>query len=640
MNQKSKKVTYRWAYLLSYFLFQLSCQIQRLKEPLGQNQEVLGEFELTTRELPPPRIKLLKDDTIALYLFDFSSYPKLKNGVSVSFKYIFSREEPFYTFKENKNQANLSYVVVYANKIKSLKPVQFSYRITAIFAQKNNTRSSYQEYNFTMLVVDKYKTTNFNFENFQEGFTLRMRSNDTTVTFPMNSDDIIGNNMNVTFQQIDEKPSQIPRVSVNISPRVTIKNVSYYKRAINSNIIAALGTSLTSDVVIRQRTDNPLLFKLNFMSYDISGNKDIFESPIFTNLEFIRSMRINRYTHVITLNSETRRANLIIFLLKMSHKDPLPLTRLFYPDFKVVYHRVGRVMYDSSYAWRNFLEIWVFKLEKFKSAVKDGKKFWEQNVKIWAIFLPDQSIKFLGGFSLADLKAQLDAKFDQVKSYANITCTKIEIFSRHRGVLGCLLSPANSNKLDSPDQSLEVFINIEILMGKRGGFYIKVEDMMTSVNPQGQKVKSVCLVNFWHTEDSHTKQKHMIKPFAVVYHDEGNGYYMKSQAKEWVELIKDSEIDRGFDLKNTLCHSDSKTMILEFQKELKKKRKIKKELKERTWSKSVTYFIKLDSVYRGNDRIVTKVEKDVAFDKKTPSDLRPHLRQRDRALGLWNHWSN
>ena len=613
MRQKQKISPMSRACWLSCFLFHLSCQIQRLEESTAQDQAVLNEYQLTTRQLPPPRIKLLKDDTIALYLFDFSSYPRIKNKVTVEFGFKFSTQDSFYTFHENKNQPNLSYVLIYANKIATKEPVEFGFIVTANFTLKGNTKTSSQEYNTSIQVIDKFKTTKTNFLNFEEGFTFEMRSDDTDVVFPMNSDDIVGNNMNVSFQQIGDETSKSPKVSVNISPRVTIQNASYYKRTLNSNIVAALGTSLTSDVVIRQRIDKPSLFELNFMSYDILGNKNIFEAPVFIDLEFIKSMRINRYTHFITFNAEKTQAYLIIFLLKMTPKDPLPLTRLFYPDFKVVYRKIGTVMYDTSYAWRNFQEIWVFKLQK-PTRVKGDPQTWEQRVAIYGILLQGQSSRVMGDFTLAGLKAQLDAKFDISKAYANITCTKIEVFSRDRGVLGCRMISVG---LDKKNKILEVFVSIQIMSAQKGRYDIEVEDMMTSMNPQGRLVESVSLINFWHNEDSNTKQKHLMKPFVVVYHDEGAGYYMKSQSSEWIELMKESEMEKGLNLKDTLCNWESSTLILEFQKELEKKRKIHEEVKEITWSKSVTYFINLGSPYQGNNRVLTRVEQDVAFDKKT-----------------------
>ena len=609
---------------LSFLLFRLSLQQESQKESFdqGQDQGVLKGYQLVTRQLPPQRIKLLKDDILCLYLFDYTSYPHIEKNKTVDFAFKFKGEGPFYTFHENKNQPNLSYVLISASKIKTHKPVQLSYTITANFTvkQKNKTKraSCFIQYNMTVQVIDKYKASKANIENFEEGFTFRMRSNDTDVLFPVNADDIFGNNMNVSLKQIDENSSQTPEVGVKISPRVTIQNQSYYQRSHNSRIVSSIGTSLTSAVVIRQRIDKPWLFRLNFMSYDMFGNINIFASPIFNQLELVNSMKINSYTHILTLNTEHKEAYMLMFLLKMSPKDPLPLTRLFYPEYKLVYYQIGSPMYDSSYSWKNFENIWVFKLEK-STVVRQSKggSILEQKVKIFQIFLPEQSIQTIGDFSLNGLKSQLDAKFDLTRSFADIKCRKIEMFTRVRGVLGCLLLPSNSQRKPPNQKSLEVFISINLKRDREKRFTFEVQDMVTSINPEGKHLDAVCLINFWQSETTKAKQEYLIKPFALVYHDQGAGYYMKSQTNQWIELMKDTEISQEFTLKDTFCQFESKTLILEFQKELKKKRKIYKELKKRTWSKSVTYLINLDSAYRGDNRIIKRVEKHVAFGHKT-----------------------
>ena len=622
-DQKSKQKWTTRTYWLSFFLFKLAYQYQNLTASNDRDQTIINGYTLTTRQLPPKNIKLLTKDILVLNLFDYTTHRALLENMTVAYQFKFLNNDSFYTFQENKNQPNLSHVVLYASKLTQKDQVNLSYTISATFNLNNKTKNDSKEYKMTIQLIDKDNVTKANFENFEEGFTFRMRSNDTNVIFPMNSDHIFGNDMNLTVRQINEESSKTPRIKVDIAPRSTIQNASFYEKSFRSKMVAGLGISLTSDVVIKQRLDKPSLFQVHFTSYDMFGNLHQLESPIFNDLEFIISMKINAYTHIATLNTENKEGYMLIFILKMSPRDPLPLTRLFYPDYKLVYYQIGPPIYDTSFSWRNVQVIWVFKLQKDTlGRGVSGDYFWEQKVVIFSIFIPDQSMRIKGEFSLAALKEQLDAKFDLDKRYTNITCTKIETFSRFRGMLGCQLLSSNSDQKGSKDESLEVFISIRMWKNNTGKFNFEVEDMMISINPQGKQVKAACLINFWQNEDSKSKEKHLIKPFRVVYYDEGSGYYMKSQTNEWIELIKESEIDQGFKLKNTMCHYSSEKLILEFQKELKIKRKVEQELIKRTWSKSVTYFINLNSAYRGNDRLFIKIEKDIAFDRNTNQFLR------------------
>ena len=615
--KKPKRISLNIIYWISCFLYKFGYQVQMMEDSKEEDERLLNGYQLTTRQLPPSRILLLKDDILVLYLFDYTSHPPLKDEVTADFYFNFVNQYPFYTFHENKNQPNLSYVLIDANKITTKDPVPLSYSLSATFNLNNKTKNDSKEYKMTIQLIDKDNVTEANFENFEEGFTFRMRSNDTNAIFPMNSDHIFGDKMNLKVKQIDEESSKTPKIEVKIGPRSTIHNVSFYKKFLNSRIIDAMGLSLKSDAVIRQRTDKPSLFKLDFFTYDSFGNLNNIESLIFDDLELVKTMKINAYTHVTTLNSGKHDSYMVIFILKVGPRDPLPITRLVYPNYKLVYYKIGLSMHDSSYSRKNFQVIWVYKLQKFTRS--NSSETWEQNVYIYGIYLSDQSIRQVGMFRLAGLKGQLDAKFEVAKAYANITCTKIEVFSRFRGVLGCQLLPSQSGQQASENEPLEVFISIQMIMASESRkFSFVVEDIITSTNPQGEHIKASTLINFWHTENTRSNEKFLIKPFALIYYRQGDGYYMKSHTSEWIELIKGSEMEEGFQLMNTMCHSDSKTLILEFQKQLKKKRAIPQDTVKRTWSKSLTYFLNLDSKYRGNDRIITNIDKDLPIDKETP----------------------
>ena len=579
----------------------------------------LDEYGLETRQLPPKNIWLLNHDILAVYLFDYTSYPKLKDKVAVEFEYQFFNNMSFYTFHENKNQQNLSYFLINATKIATTEPISFDYRVTATFTLNNKSKKDTKEYHTAVQVIDKYAPSRSNFQNFEEGFTMRMRSNDTNFTFPMDSDDIFGNNINnLTFKQIDQNSSEAPKINFKISPRVQIFNQSFYKRFEKIRLVKSLGIGLSSDICIEQRIDKPSLFSLKFLSYDMFGNVETIKRLIFIDLEIVSTMKLNTYTFIVTLNTENKRSFMVVAMLKMNPKDPLPLTRLFYPDYKLVYYETGGPLYSSSFSWRSIKKVSVYKLEKPSlSRGEDFDLFWEQKVTVYAIYLPDQSKTWLGEFSLKGVKSQLHSKFNLSNEYSNMTCKSIETFSRLRGLLGCELFTNAKAQSPTENTSIEVFINIQIYEKIRGEFTIIVEDLIRTSDPGGKHMMATCVNNFWHSVDSKSEEKYFIKPFNIIFHEEGEGYFMRSQSQEWIELIRESEIEEGLILKNTICQENSKKLILEFQKELKIKKTINQELTNLTWSKSVTYFLSMDSKYRANDRVFEVVEKEVPFSQDT-----------------------
>ena len=395
-----------------------------LKQQESKNL-ILKEYDLIIRQFPPPNIKLLRNDVLVLYFFDYISHPPLKNNVTVDFNYTFFSNGSFYSLHQNRETPDLSHLVINASKINGTKPISLKFKITAIFKEGNNTKNVEKFFSTLIQVLDQDEPTKANFENYEEGFTLRMRSNDTNFTFPMNYNDIFGNNMNLTIKEINNTLGSKPNVQVEINPLYVTYNANFYRKLDKVTIIKGLGFSTTTNVDIKRRTDLPHKYQLQFYNFSERGLVANIEALTFNDLELTSNMKINSYTHLLTLNSENKTSYLVLILLKMSPKDPLPLSRLFYPDYKLVYYQIGGPMYDASYAWENDKVFWIFKLSKPERLPKNQK---EQKIKIFQIFLPDQAMRIIGEFGLGGLKDQLDNKFGYYRNFQNITCTNIEIF--------------------------------------------------------------------------------------------------------------------------------------------------------------------------------------------------------------------
>ena len=576
--------------------------------------------DLITRELPLESIKMLKNDILVLYLFDYTAYPPLKSNVAVEFEYNFTSQDSFYSFHENRKQPYLSYLVINGSKIEGSKPTTFSYNITGIFKKDTQTKTSTKEYHTSIQVIDKYSRSRANFEYFEEGFTLKMRSNDTDFAFPMSFDDIFGNNLNIIIKQVNSSlPGGEGKVKINIKPQYSTILAKFYRKAQNSRAIKNFGFNLISDAVLAQRIDKPNQYQIQFLNFSSRGVINEIEALTFNDVELTSTMKINPYTHMATLNADNDKSYLLWFLLKMNPSDPLPLSRVFYPDYKLVYYDFGGPMFDASHTRKENKVIWIYKLGKLP--LEENINFLEQRIEIFAIFLPDQSMKNIGNFSLAGLKDKVDARCKASRQYQNLTCEKINTFSIQRGILECRLFNKTSNNNPS-EIEIQIIIDMKPVVGggaQEKSFAYSVEDVIYELEAKEKSQKEICLMNYWHGSNSRMDHKYFIKPYVMVYHVPGNGFFMRSSTQEWLELLKESEVSSDMKLTNTLCQPESKTLILRYQKDLKDHKGFNNtDGGFERWSRILIIVINLDSKFRADNRIITKAEYEVPFSVDTP----------------------
>ena len=194
-------------------------------------------------------------------------------------------------------------------------------------------------------------------------------------------------------------------------------------------------------------------------------------------------------------------------------------------------------------------------------------------------------------------------------------------------MLGCFLF--NKNLQNDPKKT-EIHIIIEIKRNK-SGFDFKIEDLV-----EDKTVISKCHINLWHTVKSKSNEKYLVKPFEIVYHVPSSGYFMRSSTQEWLQIFDDKEISRDMKVTNTICQTESKTLILRYQKELKEKKKVNQEQGLKTWSKVVLMVINLDSKAKANNRIITRIEKEEAFSLDTEQSFEAFYLQQNSTLVIGN----
>ena len=616
VNQKRKKILCRIVRTLTNIYWFGYCLREAVtlsekktdKGPTENVNLILKGYGLITRQLPPRKIKLLRNDVLVLYFFDYISYPPLQDNVTVDFDFKSYSKGSFYSIHENKKKPNQSHLIINASKISVKKPIFLRFKVSAEFKKASYSKTSRKYYSTHIQVIDKYITSKDNFQNFDEGFTMRMRSNDTGIKFPMTSNDILGNNINVTVREKNENLQSKRKVKVKVEPLQVTYNSSFYRRLENARMTIGLGLSLYNDAVISQRIDQPNKYQFQFINYTSSGIINIIEALTFNELEITSKLKINAYTHIATLNTENKASYMILMLTKMNPKDPLPLTHLFYPGYKLVYYKIGGPMYDASHAWENTQIIWVFKLSK--PALWNnvgGEKTWTQKIEIYGIYLSNQAMRQVGEVDLENLKSLLDSWVSA--SYKNITCKEIETFSRWRAFLGCKLF--NNDLNDSDSQQIHIIVQIK--KDGENNLTFSIEDVISESESKRKHLVAKCLQNFWHTAKARSNHKYLIRPFGIIYHEPGSGYFMRSSNEEWVHLFNDTELSRDMKLMNTICQSESKTLILRYQKDIKGRRKINDELGSVRWSKVVILVINLNSKENADNRIITRIERDVAF---------------------------
>ena len=573
MIKNIRKIQFGWllktignVYFFSHLIAGLAAQKTKPEE---SDLELLQRYNLITRQLPPPNITLLRHEVLVLNFFDYTTYPPLLDGITAHFDFRSFNKAPFYKIYSNKKMPNLSYLLINASQVNRTDPISFEYHVYGFFQKGTSMRSNGKHYKMWIRVIDSFKPSKANFENYEEGFTMKMRSNDTNVTFPMNVDDFFGDNLNLTFKLINSSlGNENAKIDVKIQPKLVTFNTSNYRRLDRVQVDKAIGLSLSSDAEFVQRTDKRSLYRFDFVNYTNQGVTNLIEGLTLNSAELRSDLKINAYTHMVSLNSGEKASYMALMLLRMNPKDPLPLSRLFYSDFKMVYYQTGPPMYAASQAWLNNKIFWVFKLAKWSPIQIPGVGgfVWEQIIEIFGIYLPDQSMRRIDRFNLRSLKSQLDGKLSASRNFKNITCEKIEIFARVRGVLGCKLFDQDPSKEPS---SIEIHIVIEIKEYQPGKFSFVIEDVVDEVRKDGKNLVAKCLVNFYPSTDSRTNQKYIIKPFVLIYYVPGQGYFMRSSNEEWLGLYNDVKLIEHMKLTDLICEPYSKTLVLRYQRELK-----------------------------------------------------------------------
>ena len=193
----------------------------------SQGVDELWRYQLRTRQQPPTNITLLEKDVLSYYLFDYTDHPKLEQGVTVEYAFKYAKNVPFIEFEYNKSRVNLTHFNIYGERIVKNNPVYFNYIIVATFRKGNKTKKSSAICGIGITVIDKYKSSRFNFRHFEEGFVYKMRSNDSDMEFPMYQKDILGNDLdvdikevNTTIEDSNNNSKSQNLIQVKVSPRL------------------------------------------------------------------------------------------------------------------------------------------------------------------------------------------------------------------------------------------------------------------------------------------------------------------------------------------------------------------------------------------------------------------------------------
>ena len=593
--------------------------------------------------MPPKDLTLLKEDTLTLFMFDYTTHQPLQPNMTIQLQFAFNPPKAaFFEFKPHKTQANLSSLNIYGSKIPQNR-TWLNYTIKAVFKWGKRAKESSKSYQIGITVIDRYKACRANFRNFEENFSIKMRSNDSGVSLPMDYNDIYANNMQVFVEQLKvaETPSPTPTASKEakndqkspgytkesgdggsggsgiavkavISQRHVTDTYRYFTKKAPVKMVKFFSFSLESYVGLARRLDIPSKYQVRFGQYDLFGKIVIMEYMNLDYFEWLNVVKMNTYLYLLSANAEKSQNILIFFQIKMTADSLLPWTRLFYNEYKMSYFIHSGHGYGSSVGWFNDQVVWVYRLLKSEIDPKNGQPL-AQEVRIDAYFLPVMSERRVGSFTLKGLKKAVEGFVEEAATFQDMICTKIEALSLHKLVFSCTLkNHSKSQKMVKSDHELFAVIQIQpqSTTNYLTEYTISLIDVISPPFDQTHKITSKCFINYGQFTNNIKNQRRLTRPFTIVFYEQGVGYFMKSTQSEHIELLRDSEVTEGMSLTQETCDRESQTLTLRYCKDVKSDGKTTQdEFKLPIKAQEEIYVLNLRAQLRADDRIMTAIRR-------------------------------
>ena len=594
----------------------------------ADDRQILLGYRLWTRQVPPD-LYLLRGDTYIYYPFDYTTYPMLATGMTLKFGMKFIPSGLF-EFSENSNDPTQCFIVIDLGQLGNKTSLVFTYTLTAYFTLGDLTEASNRTYQFNINIIDKYKTSIFNYDGFEDEFLFKIRSNETNIAFPLNSNHIFGNMLDVYIEQYDTRGDTISNSNTKIQTKISDKIVStshiYYRKLFRVIISKIVDLNSNHIISVTRRTDIPNKYRIKLIIHNLKGYAKMLYFAVLEDFEYIVSIKINSFYHLFICNQANGQSMQIFFQIKMTKSSlsnsDIPLGT-FYDEYKQTIFQNLFLLEDVSMFRENQ---WLSKLF-FLQRVDPKRSYGDltQKIHIMSVYLPGPTQKFNGLIRLENFIQNIKPFAPLGLSYKNVTCDQIHALSGKLLCLRCRLFNVDPYGGDAHLIYVMMDIFLESPTGPTFGYKIK-----EVISPPVTKTKylSTCFVDLSHV-DNKANQKYLVHPFLIAFYEETKGIFMLTKTKEYLELLEIDEIDKGMILRSSICNQESKTFSLRYTKPADKPT-------PDFQAEALFFILNLDSKNRGNDRIKAKKKLPLPFPADQSDFLSGFFNDTTNTLNLFN----
>ena len=624
IDQKAKKST---ASLLTerhtFSSHQLTLTVNLTKNQTQRDKDILLAYTLERRTFTP-QIYLLKGDKVSIMIFDMVKYPTLTNNVRVKFDVRTIQPHRGYDLFFDSKAPNNSYFMIDSTKIGKSNRTTVQLNVLAYFSKGNQTvRKSVYLYS-QVYVIDKYEASRFNFQGIQNGFSFVMRNRVDNLPIPLDGDHVFGNLLDVQLEQTAGSNSSIisedRRILAKINPKVITQNLTYYENMKDIRISKVVSFTSNWYAMVVQRTDKPEKYQIRVYWFDFSGRIKRHFTAVVNNFEFVRSVKINPYFHIVVANYD--QGSLQIFCKLKMENTTLTLSDVphgvFYKESRFEVNKLWIKVSSFDLYWVNDEVCGFFYLQKpdlHKNKETGETQLWfPQRILLKVTYMNSKtpSTEAIASFFLTNITDKLNAKIENHKNFSHTICNKLRVVALEKLVLRCRLY--NKSPEDNDSHLVYAIVNILSWGGAEKGKY-SIDYIFSPPISQHSYLTS-CFINLKQATVSPAVQKYIIQPFLVAFYEESKGLFMLSHSGEYIQLLDISEVGPGTKLRRSICNIESRTMSFIFTRNVagdgkKGKNSGKNKVEETMW------VFNMDSKTKANNRVLTKLKRVLPIEKDT-----------------------
>ena len=592
-----------------------------------QNENIQTDYRMHTRKVPL-NIKLLKDDIMIYYFFDYTKFPDVYERTDLQANYSFDLKPKLFNYYSDPITQNRSYFEINASKILSLGKTSLkqSYFIVAKFRNLTTGKLHIQvkNYSFMIYVIDKYQPSPLNFEEFKPNFLLNIKSGEQGVSYPMSSAYIFGNDMNVSVELIPDPASKNNTknssghpsssygsesklgkwmkadlgygssssgnhskpakkiytdirelVNVSVSNRAYIWTIEFFSRLEGCTLYKLLVLDENHAISIMRVDTDQTVFKIRFFFYQRNGEPVLLDTVEAVNFELVRLMRIhaNQYLLIFRNGKESSMEVFFSIPIQIEPAEKTAALTTLSPTIQAFNSKYQKQVYknqNNSPVSTTFFRISeaIIKVFYLQKVYLDEPPVPQRIIILYSSFVSNGRKRFddvvLDGL-LEDVNAMLARDIGFNITFGRAICDEVRTITDT--ILNLRVQLYKSKNINDSEPLHMVFAKIRILEITNSSEYDnKNYELLSLVSPPFTKTNylQTCYVSFQKFANERATQDHIISPFTIAFFEESLGLFALSANHEFIEYLKPSEIPEGFKLGEGLCGTFSRTYTLRF----------------------------------------------------------------------------